>query len=171
MDFMELAKARYTVRNYDGRPVEEEKLQEVLKAAQLAPTAKNQQPQKIYVLKSEEALAKIRGITRCAYNAPVVLMFAYDQAQEWVNPLEEGVTSGQQDVSITATHVMLRACELGLSTCWVNFFPPVKTAEAFALPEGEHIVLLMPLGYAAAGTAPLPTHEQTKTLDELVKYL
>jgi len=69
MDFYELTKARYSVRKYADKPVEEEKLRKVLEAGATAPTAKNQQPQHIYVLESKEAIEKIRGITRCAFDA------------------------------------------------------------------------------------------------------
>ena len=63
MDFLELARARYSVRHFEKRPIEEETLQKILTAAQLAPTALNKQPQKLFVLRSEEALRKIRRAT------------------------------------------------------------------------------------------------------------
>ncbi|MCQ2107042.1 MAG: nitroreductase family protein, partial [Fibrobacter sp.] len=72
MEFMDLVKSRYSCRKFSDRAVEAEKLNAVLEAGRLAPTAMNHQPLKIFVLKSAEALAKIRGITRMAYNAPVV---------------------------------------------------------------------------------------------------
>jgi len=64
MDFLELARKRYSVRNYSDRPVEEEKLLKILEAGRLAPTAVNYQPQKIFVLKSAEAIEKLRSVTR-----------------------------------------------------------------------------------------------------------
>ena len=79
MDFFELTKARYSVRKYADRPVEQDKLDKILAAGANAPTAKNQQPQRIYVLQSAEAIEKIRGITRCAFDAPVVLLVCGDR--------------------------------------------------------------------------------------------
>ena len=171
MKFAELAKARYSVRNFSDKPIEQEKLDAVLQTAQLAPTAKNIQPFKIYVVRSADAVAKMRTLTQCHYNAPVILMLTYNKDQEWQNPLEAGVTSGRQDTSIVATHLMLAASEEGLGTCWVNFFAPSAVQKAFALPENEIPAMLMPIGYAADNAAPSPRHTQSKALDELVSYL
>lgn len=74
MDFFTLAKNRYSVRKFSERSVEPEKLEKVLEAARVAPTAHNYQPFRIYVLKSKDAIAKIRELTPCAFNAPIVLM-------------------------------------------------------------------------------------------------
>ncbi|MBQ7797184.1 MAG: nitroreductase family protein [Lachnospiraceae bacterium] len=74
MSFFDLVKERYSVRNFADRPVEEEKLYQILEAGRLAPTAMNEQPQRIFVLKSPEALAKVRKVTRMTYNAPVCML-------------------------------------------------------------------------------------------------
>ncbi len=171
MEFLQLMEQRYSVRKYAEKAVEEEKLNKVLQAALNAPTAKNNQPFRIYVLKSEEALAKIRGITRCAFNAPIVLLFTYQKEEQWENPLEAGVVSGVEDVAIVASHAMLEAADLGLGTCWVNFFPNTETEKAFCIPETERSVLLMPLGYASEDSAPTPNHTTKRPKEELVKEL
>lgn len=171
MKFMELAKERYSVRNYSDRPVEQEKLEQVLEAGRLAPTAKNQQPQRIYVLQSAEALAKLGKLTHCAYGAKTVLLFTYNQDEDWKNPLEEGVHSGIEDVSIVATHIMLQAIELGLSTTWCNYFANSQLEKEFHLPENERSVLIMPIGYKAETAKPAPSHTESKEMTELVKYL
>ena len=171
MTFMELAKARYSVRSFDPRPIEEEKLAKILEAGNIAPTAKNSQSQRIYVLRSEEALEKVRGLTKCHYGAPVVLLIAYDRDVQFKNPFEEGVSSGQQDASIVATHIMLEAWELGIGSCWVNLFAPTQTAKAFGLPENEVPVLLLPIGYPAEDAAPSERHALVRPLDETVKIL
>ena len=75
---MDLARQRYAVREYAQTPVEQAKLDSILEAGRLAPTAKNMQPQHIYVLQSPEAIAKINELTRCAYGAPVVFLVCYD---------------------------------------------------------------------------------------------
>ena len=171
MTFMELAKARYSVRKFSDRPVEQEKLNAVFAAGNAAPTAKNLQPQRIYVLQSEEALAKLDTLTHCRYGAGTVLLLAYDANEDWKNPLEEGVHSGTEDVSIVATHIMLAAKELGLDTCWCNYFPNSKLEQTFALPEHEKSVLIMPLGYAAESAKPAPGHSRKKDMSETVRYL
>jgi len=162
---------RFSVRDYKNTPIEDEKLNSILEASRIAPTAANIQPQRIYVIKSEEGLSKIRSITRCAFNAPVVLMVAYDTEKQWKNPLEDGIYAGLQDVSIVTTQMMLKAWELGIGSCWVNHFPPTETAKAFGLPENEKVALLLPIGYPADGAEPAPMHLKKKEMAELVKYL
>ncbi len=171
MDFTELAKARYSVRKFDPRPIEDEKLRAILEVGNAAPTAKNQQPQRVYVVKSPENLEKLRGLTRCHYDAPVILLFAYDTTEEWQNPLEAGVHSGPQDVSIVATHIMLKAWELGVGSVWVNVFPPTETKRVMGLPDNEVPLLLMPIGYPADDAAPGPNHAACKPLSATVKEI
>ena len=171
MDFTELAKARYSVRKFDPRPIEDEKLRAILEVGNAAPTAKNQQPQRVYVVKSPENLEKLRGLTRCHYDAPVILLFAYDATEEWQNPLEAGVHSGPQDVSIVATHIMLKAWELGVGSVWVNVFPPTETKRVMGLPDNEVPLLLMPIGYPADDAAPGPNHAACKPLSATVKEI
>ena len=170
MELLELAKARYSVRKFAEKPVEEEKLQKVLAAGACAPTAKNQQPQKIYVLESEDAIGKIRGITRCAFNAPVVLMVCGCKDQAWVNPFNDR-SSAEMDCSIVTTQMMLQAQELGLGTCWVCWFDTKQTKEAFNIPENEEVFALLPLGYPAESSHPSSMHDSRKALEETVVRL
>ena len=171
MDFTELAKKRFSVRKFDDRPIEDETLQAILEAGRLAPTAMNRQPQRIFVVRSKEGLKKIRHLTTCHYGAPVVLIFAYDTKDECHYLFEKGAHSGPQDVSIVATHVMLKATELGVGSVWVNMFSPTKAKRVMELPENIEPLLLMPLGYAAANAAPGPGHASRKALSETVKEL
>lgn len=171
MEFLELAKERYSVRSFSDRPVEQEKLDLILEAAHVAPTGKNSQPWRIYVLKSEEALEKINGLCRCIFGAPIVLLFTYDREEEWHSPYEEDIHAGVEDVSIVATHAMLEAWELGVGSIWVNLFHNSEVERAFGIPERERSVLLMPLGYAADDAKPSGLHTAYRLLDELVTYL
>lgn len=171
MSFMDLARERYSVRKFSDRPVEQEKLDRILEAARIAPTGHNSQPWRVYVLRSPEALEKVNALSRCIFGAPLVLLFVYDRTEEWKNPLEEGVHAGVEDVSIVATHAMFAAWELGVGSIWVNFFPNTELERAFDLPEQERSVLLMPLGYAAEDAHPSHLHNESRPLDELVRYL
>ena len=168
MEFSEVVATRFSVRKFDQRPLEPEVLERILEAARIAPTGCNKQPFKIYVLESAGALAKIRSLSRCAFDAPIVLLFALDIDREWRNPLEEGYAAGMQDVSIVATHVMLAAWNEGVGTCWVNYFAPSAVEAAFDLPANESAVLLMPIGYASDEAEPGPMHFPRKPLEELV---
>ena len=171
MDFTELTQARHSVRKFCDKVVEPEVLNLILEAGLLAPTAKNNQPQRIYVLQSKEALHKLDGLTHCRYGAGTVLLFTYNTEEDWKNPLEEGVHSGVEDVSITATYIMLRAIELGVYTTWCNYFANSKLEQAFDLPENEKAVLIMPIGYPAEGVAPAPAHTESKKLEEIVRHI
>ena len=170
MEFSDLIRSRYSVRKYADKPVEEEKLQKVLAAGAAAPTAKNQQPQHIYVLESKEAIEKIRAITRCAFDAPVVLLVCGDREQAWTNPFN-GRNSAEMDCSIVTTQMMLQAQELGLGTCWVCWFDTQQTKEAFGIPESQEVFALLPLGYPAEGSKPSAMHDSRKALEETVVRL
>lgn len=169
MDFLELAQARYSCKKFDSRTVSKEQLEKVLEAGRLAPTAKNNQPQHIYVLQSEESLAKVDQLTPCRYGAPVVLAVAHDTGNVFHYPGDK-YDSGAEDAAIVATHLVLGAKAVGLDTCWLNFFDPDKAKELLQLPENEEVTILIDLGYAAEGVRPLANHASRKPLAETVTY-
>lgn len=170
MEFAEVVKNRYSCKKYDEKQISAEQLDAVLQAGRLAPTAKNLQGQRIYVVQSAEGLAKIDELTPCRYAAPTVLVVAFDKNSVFVYPGEEA-NSGVEDASIVATHMMLAATNTGVDSCWLNFFDPAAVAKAFNLPENEQVLMLLDLGFAAEGFAPLPNHTSRKPLEETVKYL
>ena len=170
MDFYELTKARYSVRKYADKPVEQDKLEKILAAGATAPTAKNQQPQRIYVLKSEDAIAKMRAITRCAFDAPVVLLVCGDKEAAWTNPFNNR-NSAEMDCTIVTTQMMLQAQELGLGTCWACWFDTAQTKEVFNIPENQEVYAILPLGYPAENSKPAALHDSRKPLTETVVEL
>ncbi|MGI6755247.1 MAG: nitroreductase family protein [Atopobiaceae bacterium] len=170
-DLLKLMEERFSVRDFSDKPIEPAAMAKILRAAQVAPTAANKQPVHVYVLQSKEALEKIRSLTRCAFNAPCVLMITYNVDQDWKNPLEDGIHAGQQDASIVATHIMLEAWSQNVGSCWVNFFANSQVRQAFGLDSSERVVLLMPLGYPSDEAAPSASHETNKPIEELVSYL
>ncbi|MBQ1288931.1 MAG: nitroreductase family protein [Erysipelotrichaceae bacterium] len=170
MEFQEVVKNRFSCKKYSDRPVEAEKLQQILEAGRLAPTAKNLQEQHIYVLQSEEALAKVDKITPCRYNAPTVLLVAFDRNNTFTYPGGK-YDSGAEDATIVATHMVLAAADAGVDSCWLNFFDPDAAAKEFGLPENEQVLMLLDLGYAAEGIGPTINHAKRKDLSETVTYL
>ncbi len=170
MEFKEVIKNRYSCKKYSDKPVEEGKLQAILEAGRLAPTAKNLQEQRVYVLKSEEALAKIDKVTPCRYGAPMVLVVAFDRTNVYTYPGEKR-TSGVEDATIVATHMILAAADEGVDSCWLNRLDPDELARDLGLPENEEILMVMDLGYAAEGAGPLANHFSRKPLSETVSYL
>ena len=170
MEFTEVVKNRYSCKKFGGRQVEPEALTAVLEAGRLAPTAKNLQEQHIYVIQSEEALAKVDAVTPCRYGAPTVLLVAYDKGNVFTYP-GSSQNSGVEDAAIVATHMILAAANEGLGSCWLNAFDVAKTAELFNIPENEGILMLMDLGYPAADAKPLSKHFERKPLSETVTYI
>ncbi|EUB32115.1 nitroreductase family protein [Olsenella uli] len=170
MDFMQLARERYSCKKFDGRKVDESLLQQILEAGRLAPTAKNLQEQHVYILDSADALAKFDGASPCRYGASTVLLVAFDSENVFTYP-GNAHDSGVEDAAIVATHMMLAAKSLGVDSCWVNFFDPDALAATLALPKGEIILMALDLGYPAEGTKPLANHGNRKALEETVTRL
>ena len=168
MSFMELSKARYSVRAFQNTPIEEEKLHLILEAGWIAPTACNNQPQKIYVAKSEEAKAKLASVCRFTFGAPVILVVCYDRTRDWKNKLMPGYESGETDAAIVCTHMMLQAAELGIGSCWVGYFNAQEVADALGLPEHVTVSALLPIGYAAEDALPAPKHTEYRDLADTV---
>ena len=170
MDFYSLAKERFSVCKFQDRPVEKEKVDRMLEAGRVAPTAKNLQPFQVYVLKSEEALAKIRALTPATFQAPVVMLLCEDIEHAWVNPFDE-FNSSAMDLAIMTSHMMLQAQELGLGTTWVCWFDTAKVKEAFNIPEQYQPRVLLPVGYPAEDVKPGPLHAERKALSDYVTEL
>ena len=169
MEFSEVVKNRYSCKKFDGRKVEREKINEILDAGRLAPTAKNLQEQKIYVLESDEMLAKVDKLTPCRYGASAVIVVAFDKNNVFTYPGEKR-DSGVEDATIVATHMMLAAANAGVDSCWLNFFNPDDAKKELGLPDNEEVLMLLDLGYAAPGTKPLENHGKRKSLSETVKF-
>ena len=170
MEFKEVIRNRFSCRKFSDRQVESKKLDAILGAGRLAPTAKNLQEQRIYVAQSAEALAKIDAASPCRYGAPTVLVVAFDKNNVFTYPGEKR-DSGVEDATIVATHMILAAADEDVNSCWINFFDPEKMAEALGLPENEEVLMVLDLGYAAEGAGPLPNHSSRKPLEETVTYL
>jgi nitroreductase len=172
MDFQKLVQERYSCKKFTNQPVPQEKLDAILEAGRVAPTAKNLQEQRIYVARTPESLAKIDQITPCRYGAPVVLVVAFDKDNVFHYPGDR-YDSGVEDATIIATHMLLASAAEGINSCWLNFFDPDKAAEILGLPANEQAVMLLDLGYAADDPAgrPLENHGKRKAIGETVSYL
>ena len=171
MTFMELNQARYSVRSFKNTPIEEEKLNLILEAGRVAPTACNNQPQKIYVAKSEESRKKLASVCRCTFDAPVILVVCYDRTRDWKNKLMPGYESGETDAAIVCTHMMLQAADLGIGSCWVGYFNAQEISEVLGLPENVTVSALLPIGYAADNAQPAPLHTQYREFADTVKEI
>lgn len=170
MDFLELAAKRYSLRQFSPKKVEKEKIDRILEAGRLAPTACNNQPQKILVLESEEAFNKLKKCTSCHFNAPLAFLVCYDSSLSWKRSYD-GKEFGDIDASIVGTHMMMEAANLGLGTTWVGYFDPAAVVREFALPSNIIPVALFPTGYPGKDAAPNPQrHFSRKPVEQTVFY-
>ena len=171
MKFLELAKARYSVRKFKNDTIEDAKLEAILEAGRVAPTACNNQPQKIYVVKSEENRKKLAEVCRFTFDAPVILVIAYDKERDWKNRRMPGYSSGETDAAIVCTHMMLEAWEQGIGSCWVGAFASDAVEEALSLPENIRVTALLPIGYAADDAEPAWLHNTYRDWNDTITVL
>lgn len=170
MDFLQLAKERYSVRKFKKQEVPQEIIDKILDAAMVAPTGCNNQPQRIIVVKSKEGLEKAYGCTRCHFEAPLIFIICYNKDECWYRPYD-GKGCGVVDASIVTTHMMMEAWENGIGSCWVMHYRPEDVKKAFDLPDNIESVAMLVMGYADEDAVPAPGHLNTKNLEDIVKYV
>ncbi len=165
MEFENVIRERHATRNFTDQKVEKEKIEKILEAGRLAPTAKNLQPVKIYVIENE--LEKVDLASPCRYHAPLVLLVCGDKEVAF----QKGDHSTfEMDACIVATHLMLEATNLGVQNIWVEMFDENVVREQFNLPENLIPVCLLPMGYEEENTPVNPNHLNRKPLEEIVEY-
>jgi nitroreductase len=164
MTFIELARTRCSIRGYKPDPVEPEKLEQVLEAARLAPTAGNRQRFKLIVIHTEGREEELRQIyDRDWFVQPPLVICA---CRYPMDPARQRKDYTDVDIGIVVDHLILAAAELGLGTCWIGAYDPAAAREILGLPDEVEPVVFTPLGYPAAP----PREKQRKSLDELVCY-
>ena len=170
-NFLNIAKSRYSCRKYEARPVEAEKLELVLEAGRVAPSAVNYQPWHFFVIQGQENLGRFHAAYHREWfrTAPCVIVICIDHSMSWKRKAD-GKDSGDVDAAITTDHMTLQATELGLATCWVCNFDPVVTREILQLPPDMEPVVILPLGYPLDQADPERHVEKRKPLSELVTY-
>jgi len=166
MNFIEIARKRYSTRAYKPQPIEDEKLQQVLEAARLAPTAANRQPFQLIVIHTKGREEELRQIydTPWFVQAPIVICACGIPSQSWTR--RNGKDYCDVDVTIAMDHLILAAADLGLGTCWIGAFNPDITRQVLGLPDDVEPIIFTPLGYPADR----PGHKSRKSLDDLVRY-
>ena len=155
MSFLDLAKKRYSCRKLSAQPVEEEKLQKILEAGNLAPTAHNNQPLHIWLLESAEAMEKVSQTTSFIFGAPVAFVVGSKADDAWVRPFDKK-NFADVDASIAATHMMLAIEDLGLGTTWVAHFDAPKLKEFFPeMADYELVAIDLPCWLSCRGCCAL----------------
>ena len=159
MDFLKLVRARYSVRQYQNRPVEPEKVEQLLEAAQAAPTAANCQPVRLLVVETPDGRRRLAGAAEL-YGAPLAVVVCADRSRAWKRPFD-----GKQ----TTDNMMLAASALGLGSVWICYFQPEAVKAALGLPEHLEPVNILAVGYAdGAPASPERWRTERIPLDELV---
>ncbi|MBR1764765.1 MAG: nitroreductase family protein [Ruminococcus sp.] len=171
-EFLELTHERYSVRKFSDKAVEEEKLDKIIEAALAAPTAVNYQPVRLWLLRSEEAIAKFLSCTKFEFfkNVEAIIVVGGKLSEAWVRPADKR-NFADVDASIVATQIMLEIADLGLGTTWIGHFDAPKLAGLFPDMGGCELIAAFPIGYPAEDCEPSPRHTQRRSREELVKEL
>ncbi len=177
MDFTSLVMQRESVRKYDPRTVEEEKIERIMEACRMAPSACNSQPWRFVVVtdvKLKDAVAKtsfnrVLRFNRFAVQAPVIVALVAEPPS-WLSKIGSSIKDKDfylMDIGIVAEHFCLQAAELGLGSCMIGWFDEAGTRELLQIPAKKRIPLLITLGYPAKDT---PRKKIRKAPGELFSY-
>ncbi|MBQ8570944.1 MAG: nitroreductase family protein [Kiritimatiellae bacterium] len=169
MDYDKLITERFSVRKFEDKPLSEEDVNKILHAGHVAPTGCNKQPQRILVINSDEAIAKLQKCTKCHFNTRTAFLVCHNEDESWVRPFD-GALASPVDASIVATHMMLKAHEIGVGCCWVMYFEPDKLIKEFNIPSNIKPLAILVTGYPAADVEPLYMHNEKRPLEEVVSY-
>jgi len=166
MEYFELIRNRYSVRAYKADPVEEGKLQQILEAARLAPTAANRQPFSIIVVHTAGREAELNKIYQREWfvQAPLLICAVGVPRNAWVRGDNRRYLD--VDVAIVMDHLILAAANQGLGTCWVAAFDAKAARQILQLPDEVEPLIFTPLGYPADQ----PEEKERKPINELVRY-
>ena len=167
MDVMEAIKRRFSVRNYQDRPVEEKKLKNILEAARLAPSASNRQEWRFIVVRNKDRRQRLMKAARnqtFVGEAPVVIACC---AETDNHVMSCGQLCYPIDLAIAIEHMVLKAVEEGLGTCWVGAFYEEQARVILDIPQDIRVVELLTLGYPVD---PPASHKHRLSLEEIVKY-
>jgi len=171
MTVFEVIKNRRSIRSYQPREVEGEKLSRVLEAARLAPSAANRQPWRFIVVNDPEARERLRrGYDKDWFvSAPVIVVACALPNEAWAR--RRGLMGREEywkvDVSIALQNLVLAAWEEGLGTCWVGAFDEEGVKGALEIPQDVRVVAMTPLGYPAEQKGPVTDR---KPLGDVVRY-
>ena len=171
MNFLELAKNRYSSRSYKSTPVEDEKLNYILEAGRVAPSAANKQPWHFIVIRDDDTRKRMFATYQRDWyvQAPVHLVICGSTKLSWKRSYD-GFDALLIDIGITVDHMTLAATEQGLATCWICNFEPAKCREILQLPDDIEPLVILPVGYPA--DAPNPERHDTlrKKSEEIIHW-
>ncbi len=169
MDFLELAKKRYSVRSYQTKQVEEDKLKKILEAGRVAPTGANRQPHRLIVVCEAQGLGKLKKAAN-VYGAPLAVIVCADHDTSWKRSFDRKDVA-DIDASIVTTHMMLEAAELELGTIWICHFNPEVLKKEFNIPGNIEPINILGIGYASGAAQSPDRHDSLRMpLEDFVYY-
>jgi nitroreductase len=165
--FLELAKKRYSVRNYKENEVEKDKLLTVLEAGRMAPSAVNYQPLHFIVVTDPDIKNKVLESypRKWIQSAPAIIVVCGDHSTSWKR--KDGKDHCDIDAAIAVDHMSLAAVDVGLGTCIVCAFDSELCHKNLNLPSNLEVAALLPIGYPADGGTP---EKKRKNIEELVSW-
>ncbi len=166
MDFFEAIRNRRSIRKYEDKKVENEKIQKVLEAARLAPSAMNRQPYQVYVVSNKEILARINSVCNQDWKAPTMIALVCFPEEAWVR--DDGEAFWKADAAIVMNQISLAAFTEGLGTCWIAAFKENEVKEILGIDSAYRVPLLSPLGYPAENKGSITNR---KAIDSIVRYV
>ncbi len=165
MEFLELAKKRKSIRKYKNAAVEKEKLDKIIEAARLAPSAVNRQKWMFYIIQSPEMKAKLAETTGTKWHGEAGAVIAACGTDCGI--MTNGHRSDTTDLSIAMTFAMLEACELGLGSCWLASYNEEKVKKLLGLSESYSVVSLLAVGYPDEDPEP----RARKSAEEISRFV
>jgi nitroreductase len=191
MEFDQVIRTRRSIRQFKSDPVSDQAISEILEAARLSPSGSNIQPWRFVVIRSPEVRNQLREATvfRFALKAPVIIACCSDfsalegRPERMLELFQAGVfddieVDGEfvppernrdqllaylnMNVGIAITHMMLKAVDLGMGTCWIGGFDPIKAKPILSLEDSLQVVALLPIGYPERIPAPRPRFDLGK---------
>ena len=167
MEFNTVLQRRYSCRAFSPTPVEQEKVDRILEAGRIAPTAVNKQPVHLWAISDPGTLETIKGVTRSNYGAPLIIVVGCRPADAWVRRYD-GKNGAEVDASIVATYLMLAAENEGLATLWVGSFDPALLRGILPGADGYELVAMINVGYPAPESQPSPMHGARKAMEDFL---
>lgn len=170
MNVLGLMKKRCSIRKYASTPVEDEKLDYILEAARMAPSAVNYQPWYFLLIKEESSRNKLYECYPRTWikTAPMFIVVCGDHEQSWKRP-HDNKDHMDIDAGIVTEQICLAATEMELGTCIVCHFDAPLLSKHFNLPEQVEPIVIIPLGYPEEADLFEKTPKKRKPIEEVIK--
>lgn len=168
---------RRSIRKYKNKPVEEEKIKELIESARLAPSGDNSQPWNFIIVKSQEMREKLAAVShnqKWMAQAPLFIVCVADirsRIKDGELFIDESsdipeVKQMIRDTAIAAEHIVLQAEDMGLGTCWIAWFKQKEIKEVLGVPDDKYVLSIIIVGYADEE----PNMRPRKNAEDIVRH-